>query len=125
MWVCTATAASGVKVAVDTQSNAYVAGGFRQAVDFGITNLSRATDHDSFVAKYNSQGAFQWVTRISVADGWASPTRIATDSADNCFITGLFRGTANFGDTNVTSSQDPALLGCFVAKYNASGSLRW
>ena len=47
---------------------------------------------------------------------------IALDKCGYLYVTGLFSGTANFGDTSLTSegAQD-----CFVVKYDTSGKLIW
>ena len=114
-----ANADHGYAVAVDAAGNSYVTGTFDGAVSFGPTNLTGVVE--IFVAKYNASGALQWVRKFG------GPNRdegkaIAVDSAGNCYVTGFFTGTVDFGGTNLTSAGGADI---FVAKYNTDGALQW
>jgi hypothetical protein len=47
---------------------------------------------------------------------------LALDSQANCYVTGWFDGTNNFGGTTLVSAGGQDI---FVAKYNNSGALQW
>jgi hypothetical protein len=49
-------------------------------------------------------------------------SRIAVDAGGNSYVTGIFRGNASFGTTNLTSSGSTDI---FIAKYDASGNVLW
>ena len=46
------------------------------------------------------------------------------DSQDNCYVTGWFDGTNDFGGVTL-ANEDGGGQDIFVAKYNASGALQW
>lgn len=48
-------------VAVDGQGNCYVTGDFGDDTLFGSVTVNGGVNHDFYVAKYNTNGVFQWV----------------------------------------------------------------
>ena len=50
---------------------------------------------------------------------------LALDTNDNCYVTGWFDGTNNFGGVTLTNQSTGGGSDIFVAKYNASGTLQW
>jgi hypothetical protein len=86
-------------VALDGQGNVYPAGLLSSYAQSGSTVAS--------VAKYDPAGTLQWA--YSANSPPASPfssivTKCAVDSAENCYLAGLYQGTATFG-TNVLQPQ--------------------
>ena len=70
-----------------------------------------------------AQAQFLWSERVASAN--SSPEGefnigLALDTNDNCYVTGWFDGTNNFGGVTLTN-QSPGGSDIFVAKYNASG----
>ncbi|MBS1637721.1 MAG: T9SS type A sorting domain-containing protein [Bacteroidetes bacterium] len=58
----------GNGITFDASGNVYVTGGFRATMTFTTsptTTLTPMGPEDAFLAKYNSNGAFQWVTDIN------------------------------------------------------------
>lgn len=49
-------------------------------------------------------------------------SRIEVDANGNSYITGIFRGTAHFGDISLTSRGNTDV---FIAKYDAAGNVLW
>lgn len=47
---------------------------------------------------------------------------VATDGSGNCYVTGYFEGTANFGSATLTSA---GLTDMFIAKFDALGNVNW
>lgn len=122
----------GQDVAVDDSGNAYVTGYFKQstfgqnAVDFdpgpGKAELTTNNEsYDIFLAKYDAAGKYSYAINIggeSTDYGYS----VAVDDRGNAYITGSFRGTADFdpgpGIVKLKSKGDTDI---FLAKYNASG----
>lgn len=73
---------------------------------------------DYFVAKYNTNGIFQW-KRTGMGNGINQGYSIETINND-IYVIGYFHNTAIFNDTTISSSQIGSL---FFAKYNSSGDI--
>jgi hypothetical protein len=120
----------GAGIAVDNSGNSYVTGGSRLSATFGEgeaneTTLMSAGNHDIFVAKYSSSGLLIWAKRAggtTLDEGFA----IAVDSSGNSYVTGMFTGSAIFGqgEGNQTTLTIAGSLGIdiFVAKFAGPGS---
>lgn len=111
----------GQAIAVDASGNCYVTGDFVGTANFGGTALVSAGLSDIFVAKLDPNGNFLWVKQ---AGGTASDHGygIAISSTGNCYVTGSFVGTANFGGTTLESA---GLADIFVAKLDSEGNWLW
>ncbi len=94
----------GKSISTDGSDNIIVTGRFEGTATFGdTTNLTSAGGRDIFIAKYNGDGNFLWVTQaggIGLAEGFG----ISTDGSGNSIVTGRFEGTATFGDSTLGSS---------------------
>ncbi len=111
----------GFGVAADGVGNIYVAGVFNGTASFGTTNVVGAGSDDIFIAKYDSVGALQWVRSAGGTagdQGWS----MGVDGAGNAYVSGMFQGTATFGNTNVTSAGGSDI---FIAKYDPTGVFQW
>jgi hypothetical protein len=64
---------------------------------------------------------FAWARRAGGTEADAA-SRIRVDGSGNSYVTGIFRGTATFGGTTLTSSGSTDI---FIAKYDASGNVLW
>jgi hypothetical protein len=112
---------SGLATAVDTQGNIYVGGNFQGTAVYGSTTLTSSGGNDIFVAKLDANGNWLWVRK---AGGPSSDVLygMATDTAGNVYVTGMFAETAAFATTTITSA---GLSDIFVAKLDANGFLDW
>jgi hypothetical protein len=127
--ISTASTNYSNRIAIDSIGNCYITGNFGDTTDFdpgvGTALLTPVGSMDIFFAKYNASGNYLWAKNIGgVIDHGYS---IALDSANNCYITGRFQGTADFDPgagtallTSVDYSPD-----IFFAKYDASGNYLW
>ena len=74
-----------------------------------------------------AQAQFLWSERIASTTSWPEGEPnigLALDTNDNCYATGFFDGTNNFGGVTLTN-QSVGGSDIFVAKYNATGAVQW
>ena len=121
---------AGIGIAVDDTGGAYVTGRFHGVVDFdpatgGSAVLNSNGSTDGFVAKYLSDGSFDWVHHIAgsnVEQGDA----IALAPDGSVRVSGRFYDATNFdpGGTDVTiMSRDNA--DTFLLALTGSGGFGW
>jgi len=109
------------KIALDSQGNQYVTGEFRGIATFGMHNLPSFGAYDIFVAKLDPAGNFLW--SISAGGTNSDEARgITVDDEGNVWLTGLFQGTASFGNYTLISS---GLHDIFAAKLDPEGNFLW
>ena len=108
---------SGYGVANDSQNNCIVVGNFNASATFASTNIVKTGNQGLFVAKYSTDGTFQWVRQAG-----GLPAGAVVDQSDNIFVVGNVSGSVSFGPTNVTSQ---GVADAFVAKYDSNGIFRW
>ena len=109
-------------VAVDGSGNLLVTGSFfSTTATFDTVSLTGGGDSDMFLAKYDPSGHIIWARR---GGGTKADTgyRMAVDSANNCFVTGYFQGSATFGTSTVVSAGS---FDVYLAKYDSSGNVQW
>lgn len=115
------TVDEGYDIAVDGNGNSYTTGYFSGTATFGTISLTSSGLSDIFIVKTDNQGVIQWAEKA----GGTSTDRglsIDIDASGNCYVTGIFNGTANFDGTNITSAGAEDV---FVAKYTTAGALDW
>ncbi len=101
----------------------YVTGSFTGTIDIGPITLSAQGGTDVFVAKLRPDGAVIWARRFGGAN-FEEPTAIASDNAENAYVTGHFFGTTTLGGSTFDAPNGNADV--FVLKLNESdGSLDW
>lgn len=133
-------AAFSIKV---TQSGyVYITGYFCSVVDFdpgpGIDTMRNADDPcntELFVLKLDTAGNYEWAKAIrSVVQICTDVTDVGyaldTDQDDNVYVTGYFRGTADFDPSpssayNLTASGTNLVGDIFILKLSASGGFCW
>jgi hypothetical protein len=118
-------------IAVDNSGNAYITGWYSSVVTFGIspttTTFTSRGNRDTFIAKYNLSGDFQWAkTAGSVSEDYGQG--IAFDNVNNVlYVTGYYYGnTFTFGTGIGTNPLIP--LGyndIYLARYDSNGNLNW
>jgi hypothetical protein len=108
-------------VATDGSTTVFATGYFTGTVDVGMGPVTSVGSGDIFIACLNYDGVWQWFKRaggssIDVGSG------IAADPNGNCYATGYFESTADFGSTNLTSVAGSDI---FVTKLDSSGNWMW
>ncbi len=116
-------------MAIDSSGNIYTTGYFMGTVDFdpglGASNLTSAGDGDIFVQKLDSSGNLIWVKKMG---GTLSDlgSHIALDAMGNVYVTGWFKGTADFDPGAATFNLNSAgNYDIFVLKLDSNGTFIW
>ncbi|MBK8499149.1 MAG: hypothetical protein IPL52_10095 [Flavobacteriales bacterium] len=110
----------GTRVAVNGSNGAYVVGTFYGSMVFA-GNTMTASGQDAFVAKYDANGLELWARQMGGALNDLALS-LAVDGLGRVHVGGIFRGTASFGGTTLTATQDTT---GFHATYDASGNFEW
>lgn len=121
--------AYGSGITVDGSGNVYLTGSFSGTVDFdpnmGNNDLTSLGETDIFLSKLDAAGNVIWVKRMGGGDH-DSANSIAIDGAGNVYLTGNFRGIADFdpnGGASILTSV--GLANIFISKLDGSGNLVW
>lgn len=121
----------GLKLSVGNGGAVAVAGEFMGTANlFGTTLTSAAGTTDMFVALVNkTDGTLQWVRQGGGPTGTDAPAGVSMAPDGQVAVTGLFRGTAQWDATSLTSTNDPDTglpsADVFIADYSPTGSLLW
>ncbi|MCB9511792.1 MAG: SBBP repeat-containing protein [Deferribacteres bacterium] len=121
---------SGQGIAVDNSGNSFVTGWLGTRTTFGIGESNETTistvSIDIFLAKYDPNGAFLWVTQ-SNSNSNVSASRVALDAAGNSYVAGTFEGSATLGsgEANETVLTPAGFSDIFIAKYDNTSQLVW
>jgi hypothetical protein len=110
----------GHGVAADPDGNVFVSGRFSGMSTFGDTTISVNRIFNSFIAKYDADGNFQWVRKAGGRDDFSYD--IDADGLGNAYAVGYFQQSASFGDSTLTSTGSGDV---YIAKYNPDGDLVW
>ncbi|MDP3392399.1 FG-GAP-like repeat-containing protein [Sediminibacterium sp.] len=118
-------------VTTDVSGNVYVTGFFYGTVDFDpsltTNNLTSAGAGDIFIAKYNSNGQYQWAYRVGGTSNDIG-VRVKLDGNGNVFVAGKFGSTSM--QANTTGTGSPITLtntttnganDVFILKYTLNG----
>jgi hypothetical protein len=92
------------------------------SVDNGSVNLTSAGGQDIFLAKVDPGGHFTWIKQFGDSSDYQQPTSVAVDHSGNVWMTGIFRGSVNFGGNTLVSKGN---IDAFVAKLDPNGSHLW
>lgn len=100
-----------------TNGTAMIAGTFTTPTSGG---------YDAFAARTNSNGVFQWVTKVGAA-GDQYCNSVTNNNNGSIFMTGSFSGTnVTVGTTTLTNSGPGSNIDVYVLKLtNTSGSAQW
>ena len=100
------------------------------AVDFdpgtGTQNLNSVGPSASiFVAKYSTDGAYQWAFVVGSPTEFKNMAEFETiwnNASNELIIAGMVEGVADFDPSSNTASLDDANGGAFIAKYDKDGN---
>ena len=105
-------------LSTDALSNIYVTGSFSNGIAiFENDTITSSGSTDMFFAKYDTNGNKIWVTNPNASQN-SYGIDISSDLDGNIYLTGAFKGLANFGSFVVNSNTN---LDMFIARYNNNG----
>ena len=111
----------GNRLTTNLEYDVLVSGSFRYTALFGEeTSISSEGNRDIFIANYSNNGNFQWVKKAG-GEGEDRAYDILTND-DGTYFTGLFNGTAYFGDISLNCT---SFLSTYIAKMDAAGNFIW
>lgn len=97
----------------------YFFGDIIDTIKIGTEILLR-NDADQFLAKYNSEGVFEWVQPLM---GFTtSSSSISTDKQGNVILSGGYMDDATIGGTSFTGTETS---NAYIAKFDMDGVLKW
>lgn len=123
----TTLADAGIMLKVSAAGDVFVGGYFREsAVDFdpsAATNALNSANGVIFLARYNTNGQYQWAINFGQGNTDNSMFDLRIDAASNVYVTGYFQGTNIDFDPGPGTAplNSNGSYEAFVAKYNAAG----
>lgn len=114
-------------VTYDNLGNVYVCGVFIDTAFFETSTIyGHIGGKDIFVAKYDTNGNFQWV-RQAGGPGQDEAKAIKCDAFGNIYVCGMYSDSTTFGSTLLTTPNTPTghYFNTFLSKYSADGTLQW
>jgi hypothetical protein len=128
-WIDGSGTDQGMGIATDSLGNVYATGlvatGTVTISGQSYTKPSNATNQGSYIVKYNTAGAVQWVQWIDGVGG-DQGMGIATDSLGNVYATGVIgTGTVTISGQSYTKPSNAADQGAYIVKYNTTGAFQW
>ena len=88
---------------VDAEGNFYIGGYFNNSVNFGQVTINSAGASDSYAAKFNSNGNFQWVRNGGGSD-MDNVFGMALGNNSDLYFLGFFQGSSSYGSLQIMSS---------------------
>ena len=129
----------GLGISVDGSGNTYVTGVYPIASNpltlynsdgsAFATTLPNSGSGDCFIAKYDTSGTVQWGARIA-GGGNDQGNAISADGSGNLYVTGYYGSNPltlynSDGSAFATTLPFSGSNDCFIAKYDASGTVQW
>ncbi len=112
----------GTAIAADDSGNSYITGNFLYTADFGSAALSSLGGNDIYVAKLDADGNWLWAVQAGGQYIGDFGYGIAADESGNCYVTGCFENSADFGQFSLTSNGGRDV---FLGKLDGNGNWLW
>ncbi|MEM9023135.1 MAG: SBBP repeat-containing protein, partial [Bacteroidota bacterium] len=108
---------------VDTRTGGalYICGLYSGTATFDTTSITSVGLDDSYVARYDTTGAMEWV-RSSGGLGFDAARGVSSDGQGNAYATGFIEDSADFG---AIQSITNGTFDVYVARYDAMGNEVW
>lgn len=116
-------------ISIDNGNNIYVTGTFYDTMDFdpgtGTALLVSTGGQDNFIAKYDSNGNYQWAHRMgSNSTSTENGTDVAVDLSGNVISVGSYYQIATFSSTTFTLPLAGNGNG-YIMKHDSLGNFLW
>jgi len=111
---------AGIDVKIDLDSNVFVAGYFTGKAMFHNNTIQSKGERNIFIAKYTSLG-YQLNVYTAGGAGDAIPTDMSLDGSGNVYLSGVYNGSASFGNKTIAASGSDG----FIAAYNNNLNINW
>ncbi len=120
---------AGNVLSIDNENNVYVAGEFRELVDFdpgsGIEEHSSNGGYDVFLSKFSPDGNFIWARTWGGIKYDYARGNICDDDG-NIYVTGIFREIVDFDpgsgiDEHTSNGESDA----YISKFDSNGEFIW
>lgn len=123
--------------AVDPQGNSYIAGSFRNSVDFNpdpaiadMHSSNAGAENNIFLCKFSPLGALVWARTWGPSDGGAEAYSVTLDVLGHIYVQGDFSGTTtNFNpwdkahpDWHANHAGQGAAFDAFLSKFDLDGN---
>lgn len=116
-WVQAGDVTGGIMVNdiyYDRSNNIYITGALYDTVSFGSYTLtSPSDDYTLYITRYDSSGNCMGV----VDNQYATANGVTCDRSGSIYVTGVFRGTLNFGSFTLNGPENGDVLTCKVAPF--------
>jgi hypothetical protein len=125
---------ASTSVTTDSTGATYAAGSFMGTVNFAGSsgNDSATTQHQAmYITKHNLDGSYAWTRTIDMSNDSSvtivTPSGVATDSNNDVYLAGNFRGNVVYDGPGGDHSQitGPYNVGTFITKYSSNGTYLW
>jgi hypothetical protein len=108
----------------DEDGNAYLTGYYQGNAQFGNESLKTSGNRNFFLAKYNKEGAVQWV-KVASGDKNSTGFSIILENNNDIYVSGSYNGNLNFENGTRALQSKEGKKDVFVAKYNTAGRFMW
>jgi hypothetical protein len=113
----------------DIYGNIYAGGYFSGTADFdpgtGVDNKTSAGGYDAFLTRINADGSYTWTKTFGGVENDITQA-LTSDTNENIYVGGLFRGTADFDPgPGIDNKISAGNLDVFLTRINADGSYAW
>jgi hypothetical protein len=109
---------ASIRIATDHTGDVYVTGYFSSTASFEGISLTSSGNTDVFVAKLDAAGNYVWASQAGGTAG-DDASQVVLDNDNYIYVSGIFQGSANFGDETLTSDGDDDV---YVAKLDCNGN---
>lgn len=121
---------NGMGAAIDAFGNIYIAGGFRDIVDFnpgpGLDQHEAKGYYDAYLAKYDSSLNFKWAKTWG-GSGTDTAYSMTLDSSSNAYVVGWFWDSVDFNPDPLKQDVQKSIGhgDAFLSKFNSNGEYQW
>lgn len=110
-------------IKLDNTGNLYLTGHFSSPIlTLGTTTLTKISDQDIFLSKYNTAGNLMWAKNAGNSS-YNTATGLTIDANNNSYISGAYFTSITFGSLPELVSQGNQDV--FLTKYDATGNAIW